>query len=108
MKLCKTIHPEANRDFVVKKIQSLRGSFRKEVKKVEDSKRSGASAEDIYVPLLWYYDLLLFTQDQEIPTKSFSNTDNEETDHLDLEKQINLEDEAEEKKEKGKIPRALK
>lgn len=33
---CKSINPEANRDYVAKKIQSFRGSFRKEMKKLED------------------------------------------------------------------------
>lgn len=33
--------PEADRYFVVKKLQSLRASFRKELRKVEDSQRSG-------------------------------------------------------------------
>lgn len=81
--MCKNIYPEANRDFVVKKIQSLRGSFRKELKKVEGSKRTGTSPDDIYVPSLWYYDLLLFTKDQETPTDSISNlNDTEETDNF--------------------------
>jgi len=52
-KFCKTTIPEANKDFAIKKIQSFRGSFRKELKKVVDSKRSGASLDDVYVPTLW-------------------------------------------------------
>jgi hypothetical protein len=71
--------PDANRDFVVKKIQSLRGSFRKELKKAQESQRSGRAAEDIYIPSLWYYELLLFTRDQELPTESLSNIDDSET-----------------------------
>jgi len=43
------------------------------MKKVMESQRSGFSKDDIYVPTLWYYDLLLFTKDQEIPTDSISN-----------------------------------
>ncbi|KAL4085210.1 hypothetical protein QTP88_027069 [Uroleucon formosanum] len=70
--LCKTVYPEANRDFVVKKIQSFRGSFRKELKKVEDSKRSGRSADEVHIPTLWYYHLLEFTVDQELPTGSIN------------------------------------
>lgn len=76
--LCKTVFPEANKDFVVKKIQNFRGSFRKELKKVEDSKRSGRSADEVHVPTLWYYHLLEFTVDQELPTGSMSNMNNEE------------------------------
>ena len=32
------------------------------MKKVMESQRSGSSKDDIYVPTLWYYDLLLFTR----------------------------------------------
>ncbi|XP_044747449.1 uncharacterized protein LOC123308724 [Coccinella septempunctata] len=67
--------PEANRDFVMRKIQSLRGSFRKELKKVQDSERSARGAEEVYKPSLWYYDLLLFTTDQEESSVSVLNLD---------------------------------
>ena len=45
-----------------------------------DSKRSANSADDIYVSTLWYYDLLMFTMDQELPTASrpTSNINSEE------------------------------
>ncbi|GBP69957.1 hypothetical protein EVAR_85725_1 [Eumeta japonica] len=65
--------PEANKDFVAKKIQSLRGSFRTELKKGSRSQRSGSGADENYVPSLWYYNLLLFTKDQELPTDSVSS-----------------------------------
>ena len=48
----------ATRDTVTKKINNMRSSLRKEVKKVENSKKSGAGADDIYHPSLWYYDQL--------------------------------------------------
>ncbi|XP_077285061.1 uncharacterized protein LOC143910449 [Arctopsyche grandis] len=67
----------ANRDFVVKKLQSLRGSFRKELKKVVDSQRSGRGTDDVYKSTLWYFDNLLFTKDQELPANSISNIDEE-------------------------------
>jgi len=82
--VCKSINPEANRDFVVNKIQSFRGSFRKELKKVEDSKRSGRSADDVHIPTLWYYHLLEFTVDQELPSDSVSNFNNIEAEDLDI------------------------
>lgn len=78
---CKTINPEANRDYVVKKIQSFRGSFRKESKRVEDSKRSGAGSDEIHTPTLWYFDLLLFTIDQELPAPSISNIGEEKLEN---------------------------
>ncbi|CAJ0955474.1 unnamed protein product [Ranitomeya imitator] len=42
-------------------------SLQKELNKVEKSLKSGAGTDDVYVPKLWYYDLLAFTRDQEIP-----------------------------------------
>ncbi|KAF5270362.1 hypothetical protein FQR65_LT05550 [Abscondita terminalis] len=88
VEFCKTINPEANRDYVVKKIQSFRGSFRKELKKVEDSKRSGAGADEIHTPTLWYFDQLVFTIDQELPTPSVCNILEEDSDSLTEEAQV--------------------
>lgn len=73
VELCKKIYDKADKNFVTKKIQAIRGCFRKESKKVEQSKRSGASADEVYIPTLWYYDLLLFTKDEEAVTDSLSS-----------------------------------
>lgn len=67
----------ANRESVVKKINNLRSSFRKEHKKITSSYKSGAAAVDIYRPSLWYYDLLLFLHDQETSRPSVSNIEPE-------------------------------
>ena len=80
---CKPIFPQADRDFVAKKIQKLRGSVRKEFRKVDASKRSGKGAEDVYVPSLWYYDLLTFTKDQDTPSASVSNIEEDSNQPLD-------------------------
>lgn len=72
-----SVDPTANRDTVTKKINNLRSSFRKEFKKVTVSKVSGASADDIYKPKLWYYNELLFLKDQEEPLDSTSNIDDD-------------------------------
>ncbi|CAH1959712.1 unnamed protein product [Acanthoscelides obtectus] len=61
-----------------KKINNIRTSFGREMKKVEDSKRTGSGADAIYEPSLWYYDLLLFTAESEIGRKGISNA--QETD----------------------------
>lgn len=63
---CKSIFPDANKEFVNKKIKSLRASFRRELRKVLKSKGTGTSSDDVYEPSLWYYELLLFTADCEI------------------------------------------
>lgn len=76
----KPMEPDAVRDSVVRKINNLRSTFRKELKKVNDSKRSGAGSDDIYVPSLWYFNNLMFLVDQETPDTSestFNAVDNE-------------------------------
>ncbi|KAL1492139.1 hypothetical protein ABEB36_012627 [Hypothenemus hampei] len=69
---CKLYYPDADREFVYKKIQNLRGCFRKELKKVEASQRS-RDVTDLYEPRLWYFNLLLFTTDQETPLENIDN-----------------------------------
>jgi len=78
----KEIDPDANKEKVVRKRNSLRSCFRKELKKVNDSKTSGAGADDTYTPSLWYFQELLFLTDQEIPRKGISNLESpEDTNH---------------------------
>ncbi|KAL1509993.1 hypothetical protein ABEB36_004653 [Hypothenemus hampei] len=98
---CKPIIPDVNRDYVVKKIQSFRGSFRKELQKVQNSKRSGAGSDQIYTPTLWYFELLLFTMDEELPTTSISNIEADEKEHFFLKdiSQKEVEKESEEETE---------
>ncbi|XP_075059406.1 uncharacterized protein LOC142144440 isoform X2 [Mixophyes fleayi] len=69
--LCRTVCPTATIDLVKHKIANLRTVFKKELKKVESSRKSGATGDDIYIPRLWYFDLLKFTIDQE--DQSISN-----------------------------------
>lgn len=68
---------DANKESVIKKINSIRTCFRKEYRKVIASEKSGAGATDIYVPTLWYYDLLLFLMEQDVPRPSISNVPTE-------------------------------
>lgn len=46
--------------------------FKKEHNKIKNSQRTGSSPDDVHVPKLWYYDQLLFLEDQDIPRKSHS------------------------------------
>lgn len=64
--LYKKIEPKADRDTIVKKINALRTTYRKEKKKVEESKLSGTE----YVPTLWYFNLLKFLDDDQTMIKS--------------------------------------
>ncbi|GBP12608.1 hypothetical protein EVAR_10266_1 [Eumeta japonica] len=74
----KEVDAEANRDAVLKKINSLRTAYQKEKKKVEESKRSGAGTDAVYVPKLWYYKELSFINDQNVARASVSNMDEKE------------------------------
>ncbi|KAL1488446.1 hypothetical protein ABEB36_014917 [Hypothenemus hampei] len=46
----KTVDADATIDTVKKKINNLRSAFRKELKKVRRSKRSGGGSENVYEP----------------------------------------------------------
>ncbi|CAJ0960765.1 unnamed protein product [Ranitomeya imitator] len=67
--LYKEHHPTETVDenIVRKKIQALSTVYKKEINKVKKSMKSGAGTDNVYVPKLWYYDLLAFTRDQKIP-----------------------------------------
>lgn len=74
------IKPGAKREDVRKKINSLRTNFRKDLKKIVASKRSGAGAGDVYCPSSWTFEALKFLEGNEQPvpvqklkTVSFSN-----------------------------------
>ena len=81
----KEIDPDANKGKVAKEINSLRSCFRKELKKVNDSKTSGAGADDTYTPSLWYFQELLFLTDQDVPRTGINNLESpEDTNHGDI------------------------
>jgi hypothetical protein len=80
----KEIEPEANKEMVIKKINTLRTAFRREMKKVKEGTHSGMGSDDVYEPRLWYYPLLYFTVEQETQREGQSNV---EEDDLDKEAQ---------------------
>jgi hypothetical protein len=63
----------ADTDAVVKKINAFRTNYRREKKKVEESRHSGIGTDEIYEPTLWYYHLFDFLGDQDTP-RSYSST----------------------------------
>ncbi|KAG8241828.1 hypothetical protein J6590_077959 [Homalodisca vitripennis] len=73
---------------VKRKVDNLRAAFRKEMRKVRDSTRSGASADDTYTPTLWYFELMKFTAEQEQPRKTKSNLDEDEENIIEEEGSI--------------------
>lgn len=71
------LESKANRDVIVKKLNILRTNYRKEKRKVEESNRSRSGTNDVYVPKLWYYNLLKFLNDDH-GTPESSRSDIEE------------------------------
>ncbi|XP_075698220.1 uncharacterized protein LOC142663446 isoform X2 [Rhinoderma darwinii] len=72
--LCRSVCPSANIQFVKHKIANLRTVFKKEFNKVQVSKKTATSADEVYVPRLWYFDLLKFTIGQDSPMEGSSNS----------------------------------
>ncbi|XP_022178663.1 uncharacterized protein LOC112592799 [Melanaphis sacchari] len=77
----KIIDNDASISTVKKKIENMRAAYKREFKKVQDSKRTGAGLKDIYVPSLWYFEYLTFLNEKEntsisgIDTIDFSGDD---------------------------------
>ncbi|KAJ8897218.1 hypothetical protein PR048_002564 [Dryococelus australis] len=71
----KEVDTNATKDAVIKKINNLRSAYRKEIKKVKASTKSGAAGDEIYKPKLWYFPLLSFLGDQDTPRASRTNVD---------------------------------
>ncbi|KAG8276056.1 hypothetical protein J6590_073210 [Homalodisca vitripennis] len=78
LQITKETIPNADTNFVKRKVYNFRAAFRKEMRKVCDSTRSGASADDTYTPTLWYFELMKFTAEQEQPRKTKSNLNEDE------------------------------
>lgn len=57
------------REDVKKKINSLRTNYRKELKKIAASKRSGRSTDEMYVPSSWVFHALSFLEKFEKPVQ---------------------------------------
>ncbi|XP_073450203.1 uncharacterized protein [Aquarana catesbeiana] len=68
--LCTAVYAKADEKYVKGKIANLRTVFKKELHKIEASKKAGAGADDVYVPRLWYFESLRFLDDQDVPRNS--------------------------------------
>ncbi|XP_026819018.1 uncharacterized protein LOC113557652 [Rhopalosiphum maidis] len=68
----------ADRNTVVKKINALRTVYKKELSKINNSLKSGAGADEIYKPSLWYFDLLHILNDQDSVRSTRNTMDDED------------------------------
>lgn len=62
VELVREVAPDCTVDYIKRKIDILRGSFRRETKKVLASKKNRSQV--LYKPKLWYYNLLHFLVDE--------------------------------------------
>ncbi|KAF5294604.1 hypothetical protein FQA39_LY13363 [Lamprigera yunnana] len=65
-------YPDADKAQLVKKFNSLRTNFRKELKQIKDSEKSGAGTDDIIEPTLCYFEEMNFLVGQKEPSTSQS------------------------------------
>ncbi|KAK9882776.1 hypothetical protein WA026_023198 [Henosepilachna vigintioctopunctata] len=87
LEIYQRIEPNANVDSLKKRVENIKTCYLRELKKVEQSVRSGRWADDEYVPNLWYFELLEFLRDQEIQIPGVSTVYLEEK-----EAQVEVED----------------
>ncbi|XP_047120843.1 uncharacterized protein LOC124804659 isoform X4 [Schistocerca piceifrons] len=87
--MCREFEPTADRAFVQRKINSFRTTFRKEHRKVTESKMCATGTADVHKPTLWYYDILLPTVLQGSPRSIQSTLEEVELAQDDI---SNLED----------------
>lgn len=76
VEILKRIEPDADRAGVVRKVNSLRSNYRKELNKVRNARQSGT--DEAYVPKLWYFKLLSFLNEQETADIVQSETEENE------------------------------
>jgi hypothetical protein len=62
--------PGANRADVRRKINTLRSNYRKELKKVATSKRSGSDTNVVYQPISWVFHVLKVLHNCEQPVNA--------------------------------------
>lgn len=74
----KEIDSTATRTSVVKKINNIRSSYRKKLKKVNESMRTRSEADEVYQPKLWYFKMLNFLTGRDIPRNLRSNHENKD------------------------------
>ncbi|XP_023291317.2 uncharacterized protein LOC111674872 [Lucilia cuprina] len=80
----KKVKKDSTLDELKKKIANMRTCYRRELKKVLRSQRSGT--DDIYVSNLWYFDLFDFLRDVEMPGRSSLSSDEEESGIINVKK----------------------
>lgn len=79
----KEVETNVDREVVRKRINVLRTAYRRELKKVMASYKSGSGTETIYEPSLWYFQELDFLRDQESQVPGTSTINDHESENED-------------------------
>lgn len=69
--------PDATREDVTKKFNSLRTNYRKELKRINDTKRSDNGTDETEPPTLWYFNEMNFLADQGVIRNSINTIEEE-------------------------------
>nr|XP_029724127.1 uncharacterized protein LOC115264524 [Aedes albopictus] len=77
------IVPKATIEQLKSRINNIRTCYRRELKKISDSEKSGAGTDEVYVPSLWYFEHLSFLKDQEETVQGTSSMDSGDEGDLD-------------------------
>lgn len=86
LRLYQCIVPNATLESLKNRMNNIKTCYRRELKKIRQSEKSGAGADEVYVPTLWYFYHLDFLKDQEEPVMGTSSME-----HFDEgEKQIDV------------------
>ena len=73
--LMSTVNCVVTPEIIMKKLHTLRSQYRREVKEMKTSQKSGAGTDNLYLPRLWCYHTLAFLGDGDTPPDSTSNLD---------------------------------
>jgi len=78
----------ANKETVSKKINSLRTVYKKELAKLKKSATSGTGENDIYKPVLRYFDLFNFLNYQDISRTPCETIDDEDAVSVGIDQEV--------------------
>ncbi|KAG8309602.1 hypothetical protein J6590_081663 [Homalodisca vitripennis] len=79
LEIYKKFQPNATIDLLKKKIENLKCSFRRELRKVRASETTGAGSSQIYTPRLWFYELMSFLEEKEIIREGLDTLEEDES-----------------------------
>lgn len=75
----KAIDPNASVEILKPKLNNIRYCYRRELRKIMRSEKNGATSDEVYVPQLWYFNLLSFIKEQELSIITAESEDDENT-----------------------------